>query len=128
MVITVDEKYRAKLGNYLLAEMEIRILLYMYYEMTAAELKKTNVIKDVDDYFKKWCSKIPMFKKLRKYLHNEIAEENYGEDDILNAYRNYLEVIYGTIYTINDVKRQIKAERISSKIVDGVQEYYDNHY
>lgn len=128
MVITVDENYRTKLGSYLLAEMEIRILTNMYYELTTAELKKSNVIKDIDEYFKRWCPKIPMFRKLRKYLHNEIVEENYDEDDTLTAYRNYLEVIFTAVYTVNDVKRQIRAERISSKIVDGIQEYYDNHY
>jgi hypothetical protein len=122
----IAEKYR--FNKYGLAEYDIRIIFFKYYELTTDDLKKYDIIKAIEDYFKKWCRKIPTFRDLRKNLHEQIKNKDYSEKDILNIYRDYIEFIYTEAYALNKFNRDKSTVRISSKIVGGIQKYYDHHY
>lgn len=117
-------------NKYQLAEMEIRLIYFRYNDLTFCELKKSNIILETEEFLKKWCREIPSLRKTRKCLKDELRLNGAAKDEKekLNIYKNYVEYIFTEIYTINLLRTDKKATKITSKIVEGIEKYYYNHY
>lgn len=118
------------LNKYQLAEREIRLLYFRYKDLSIAKLMKTPLISDIDSYLKKWSRKISAVRVNEDNLKNEIAEHNKtaSQKEIITIYKEYLKLIFRTVVTVNVLSINAMADRICSKIVDGVDKYYYNHY
>lgn len=127
-MIVIPERFRHGLSDINLAELEIRYYCYKYMDMKIPKLKKSDIIKDLDAYFEKWCPRIPALRKARRCMRKEIKSEGYAENDVYRAYKCYIEYVFEELYILVAMELDKKATRISNKIVDGIQMHYDNVY
>ena len=125
-MIVIPEKSRYGLSNIHLAELEIRYYFYKYTFMKVEDLKHTNVIEDIEEYFAKWCPHIPALRKIRGCMRKEIKSECYTGNDVYRAYKCYIEYVFTEMFTLNVIELDKKATRITNKILDGIQKHYDH--
>ena len=116
--------------KYQQAKMEIWLIYFRYNGLKFRELRKSNIILETDEFLKKWCYEIPSLRKTRRCLKSELKsnEAAKSEKEKLNIYKNYLEYIFTELYTINLLRTEKKATKITSKIIEGMEKYYYNHY
>lgn len=121
-----------ELNKYQQAEREITLIYFRYKDMSMAKLKKSNLVSDIDAYLKKWSKKISVAKVNKDSLNEKISAiketNNLSQKEIVSIYREHLDIIFRTSIAINALIINQKAEKICSKILDGVEIYYHNHY
>lgn len=119
-------------NKYQLAEREITLIYFRYDGLSIEELMKSNLVSDIDAYLKKWSKKICVTKENRRDLNEKIRAikrtNDSSQEDIVSVYREYLDIIFRTSIAINALSINQMADKICSKIVDGIEMYYHNHY